>query len=362
MTRLHLVDPTPDPTPRAGLEVPWRGTTAQGFAPAPADSPAPGLRPDQAGPHNGDRPAPGAGEAGRRRGGGDPVKALMRRHRELCERAVDPLEIAAGLEALGVTDRTAARFRHRDVFSLAEEIHARVPRTAAPAEGERPERGRRVLRGCGYALVPGALAVGVVAAAPAGLAAAVLLGVVLGGGLVWPGRPHGPVVAHLIAAVGLGWAVYRHGPELGVGLALAVAPAHAALLGHAAMARRRLAASRTLAEFTAMARPLPLLAATGATALALPLFLPAGGPSPATALPLVLLLFLARLLLAHGGRGQVTAALVLGLLPVPGAAAVAAGWLLVHATVALSRASAHTRTHDKEKDMTGQPINQGAAR
>ena len=63
-----------------------------------------------------------------RRGAADPVKALMHRHRELCERAVDPLEIAAGLEAHGVTDRTATRFRHRDVFSLAEELYARVPR------------------------------------------------------------------------------------------------------------------------------------------------------------------------------------------------------------------------------------------
>ncbi|NED15731.1 hypothetical protein G3I33_30205, partial [Streptomyces sp. SID9124] len=34
-----------------------------------------------------------------RRGTADPVRALMHRHRELCERAVDPLEIAAGLEA-----------------------------------------------------------------------------------------------------------------------------------------------------------------------------------------------------------------------------------------------------------------------
>ncbi|MZE55083.1 hypothetical protein GTY86_28170, partial [Streptomyces sp. SID5770] len=52
----------------------------------------------------------------------------MHRHRELCERAVDPLEVAAGLEAQGFTDRTAARYRHRDVFSLAEELYARVPR------------------------------------------------------------------------------------------------------------------------------------------------------------------------------------------------------------------------------------------
>ncbi|MFJ9039431.1 hypothetical protein ACIRF8_22880 [Streptomyces sp. NPDC102406] len=63
-----------------------------------------------------------------RRSGVDPVKALMHRHRELCERAVDPLEIAAGLEAHGLTDRAAARFRHKDVFSLAEEMYARVPR------------------------------------------------------------------------------------------------------------------------------------------------------------------------------------------------------------------------------------------
>ncbi|MGV2921265.1 hypothetical protein RMO59_35855, partial [Streptomyces alfalfae] len=35
-----------------------------------------------------------------RHGAADPVKALMRRHHDLCARAVDPLEIAAGLEAL----------------------------------------------------------------------------------------------------------------------------------------------------------------------------------------------------------------------------------------------------------------------
>ncbi|MFJ4811416.1 hypothetical protein [Streptomyces longwoodensis] len=68
-----------------------------------------------------------------RRSAVDPVKALMHRHRELCARAVDALEIAAGLEAHGVTDRTAARFRHRDVFSLAEEMYARVPRDGDPS-------------------------------------------------------------------------------------------------------------------------------------------------------------------------------------------------------------------------------------
>ncbi|MYV39070.1 hypothetical protein GT030_09335, partial [Streptomyces sp. SID1328] len=71
----------------------------------------------------------GAGAAPRR-GAVDPVKALLHQHRDLCERAVDPLEIAAGLESHGFTDRSAARYRHRDVFSLAEELYARVPRDA----------------------------------------------------------------------------------------------------------------------------------------------------------------------------------------------------------------------------------------
>jgi hypothetical protein len=74
-----------------------------------------------------------------RRGEADPVKALLRRHRELCERAADPLEIAAGLEADGITDRSAVRFRHRDVFSLAEELYARVPRNET--HGDRDPRG-----------------------------------------------------------------------------------------------------------------------------------------------------------------------------------------------------------------------------
>ncbi|MEV8531151.1 hypothetical protein [Streptomyces sp. NPDC051211] len=302
-----------------------------------------------------------AAGAARRRAGGDPVKALMHRHRELCEQAVDPLEIAAGLEALGVTDRTAARFRHRDVFSLAEEIHARVPRPSGQAEEPRPSPywNRRLLRGCAFALLPGGLVAGGAAAVGGGAWAAALAGLVLAAALVWPARPQGAGAAHLIAALGLGYAVHRHGPALGLALSLAVAPAHWTVLGYTAHARRRLTTSRTLAEFGAVARPLPLLAAAAFTALALPPVLLAGA-APGTAVPLALLLFLARLLLSH--RVPVTAALALGLLPVPGAAPAAAAWLLVHATVALSRASAHTRTHDKEKDMTGQPINQGAAR
>lgn len=102
------------------------------------------------------------GRAPASRGPADPVKALLYRHRELCERAVDPLEVAVGLEAAGITDRTVARFRHRDVFSLAEEMYARVAhadeadgagcaagRTPAPWRGAGP--GARLRAGLGLA-------------------------------------------------------------------------------------------------------------------------------------------------------------------------------------------------------------------
>ncbi|MFE2942147.1 hypothetical protein ACFXKG_24315 [Streptomyces sp. NPDC059255] len=82
-------------------------------------------------------PRTDGGKGAGRRGSADPVKALLHRHRGLCERAVDPLEIAAGLEAHGITDRTAARFRHRDVFSLAEELYARVPGATGHRAGHR---------------------------------------------------------------------------------------------------------------------------------------------------------------------------------------------------------------------------------
>ncbi|MFD5747108.1 hypothetical protein [Streptomyces sp. NPDC127033] len=86
-------------------------------------------------------PRTDSGKGGGRRGSADPVKALLHRHRGLCERAVDPLEIAAGLEAHGITDRTAARFRHRDVFSLAEELYARVPQATGHRPGHRDAAG-----------------------------------------------------------------------------------------------------------------------------------------------------------------------------------------------------------------------------
>ncbi|MFD9336546.1 hypothetical protein ACFWBF_19400 [Streptomyces sp. NPDC060028] len=296
-------------------------------------APLPGLRTSNTG---------GAPNAGRRRG--DPVKALLHRHRELCERAVDALEIAAGLEAHGITDRTATRFRHRDVFSLAEELYARTPRGEVPqAAPAGPAVGPRALRGFGYALLPGALALGAAAAHMPWAGAAAALGTVAA--LVWPGRTAAggrfPVLLHLLAAAAVGWAGHRHGVPLGVALALAVAPGHLAAAVFAARARRRLAGSRALEDFADGVRPLLLGAVVLFTAAAAGAAALAGAPLGA-AVPLAVLLFLTRLLLAHGApRGPVAAALVLALLPTPAAPLAAAAGLLVHAVLALSRASAH---------------------
>ncbi|MFF2543656.1 hypothetical protein ACFVUY_13950 [Kitasatospora sp. NPDC058063] len=97
-------------------------------------------------------------------GGADPVREVMAEHRGLCERAVDPLEIAAGLEEAGLGPDTAARCRHADLFSLAEELYARVPR--------RPPAPRPVERRTGGAAARAALTAAALAALPcAGVAA-----------------------------------------------------------------------------------------------------------------------------------------------------------------------------------------------
>ncbi|MFJ6655430.1 hypothetical protein ACIQNG_03565 [Streptomyces sp. NPDC091377] len=238
-----------------------------------------------------------AGQAvGPRRGTADPVKALMHQHRDLCEQAVDALEIAAGLEAHGVTDRTATRFLHRDVFSLAEEMFARVPR-----DGEarpRPEaltvpevRAGWIVR----TLLPGALGAATVAALPytdgllrPAVAAIGILATALGlraaltAGPLAPRRPlpgtypsNGVWICWLLAYAVLGdgllQAALTGGPDtLPTGtpdgpwpltaaplltLALACAPAAWAAHLFAAGARRALTASRGLEEFAGAVRP-----------------------------------------------------------------------------------------------------------
>ncbi len=278
-----------------------------------------------------------------RRAAADPVKGLLHRHRDLCERAVDPLEIAAGLEAHGVTDRTAARFRHRDVFSLAEEMYARVPRDrdtpASPEDAPTPgPRGPRTA-GVVLALLPGALCAAsviglrltegrprLIAAVVAILAVTLALGAALRRGpLSAATRTTSTWTCWLVGYALLGDGLLRTalsgGPDglpdgsadgpwpvtVAPVLALALSYAPAAGCAHlfAAGARRKLTLSRGLADFSASVRPLllgafvlymgalaGLLAVTGAV-----LGEPAGHPQ---GLSLGALLLLARLLIVHG--------------------------------------------------------------
>ncbi|MGW3117249.1 hypothetical protein ACWDBW_08880 [Streptomyces sp. NPDC001107] len=289
-----------------------------------------------------DHPATPRPPAASRRAAADPVKALMHRHRELCERAVDPLEIAAGLEAHGVTDRTAARFRHRDVFSLAEEMYARVPRgegdPARPAVLDVP---RARVDWALLTLLPGALCAATVAAlhlthgqARAIAAAVGVLGVALAlraaltrGPLGATGRrapgtlPYAPgsrvctywLLGYALLGDGLLRAALAGGPEspwplaTAPVLALMLACAPAAWSAHlfAVRARRRLTASRALEEYAASVRPL-LLASFALYLCALTALLAlcgaALGESAAYAQTVTLgaLLLLARLLTTHG--------------------------------------------------------------
>ncbi|MCI3222200.1 hypothetical protein [Streptomyces sp. NP-1717] len=373
-----------------------------------------------------DAPTTSAGSArpARRRGPADPVRTLMHSHRELCERAVDPLEIAAGLEAHGVTDRAATRFRHRDVFSLAEELYARVPRAAdngTDASDAAPYPARSADPRAGWALrtlLPGAVCAVAVAAtrgadgegarsaiAVAGaVALAIALTVALRRG---PLRVEGRtarvsrlrvcwLLAYLLYGDGLlrlsGGAPHGTSPLTDaaaplVALSFAVAPA--AWCAHllSLRARRGLADSRALADFASRTRPplvgLLTLYLLTLTALAVLAELVVGGDRgadtghPAATVALGALLFLARLLTVHHvpkaaatGLGTACAvealALVLatagrvpgleslsapvralvdaggaGAVPAVACGAAALG-LLIHATVALSRASAHT--------------------
>ncbi|WP_314218727.1 hypothetical protein [Streptomyces zaehneri] len=317
------------------------GTPSSGTPGAPEPAEAPGRFGARV-----DVGAEGRAPTASRRGAADPVKALMHRHRELCERAVDPLEIAAGLEAHGVTDRTAARFRHRDVFSLAEEMYARVPRdgdapppttvTATP----RPRLDRALLT-----LLPGVLCAAAVTgvrlthgrtcllvAAAGILAVALALRAVLRRGPLSPHRgahpgPHrtGAWTCWLLGYAALGESLLRAAvaggpdglPDGTTGgpwpfaaaplLTLTLACAPAAWCAHllAVRARRRLDTSRGLEEFAASVQPLLLgtfALFLGALAALTPLCAAVLG-EPADhghTLTLGALLFLARLLTVHG--------------------------------------------------------------
>ncbi|MFI7097936.1 hypothetical protein ACIBK8_01025 [Streptomyces sp. NPDC050161] len=302
-----------------------------------------------ASPHTGnprtpDATAPDGAARPPRRGPADPVRILMYRHRALCERAVDALEIAARLEAHGVTDRTAARFRHRDVFSLAEELYARVPRAAAgpPVPQTEPAQRSLTVRAALH-LLPGALCAATLAATaaarpvsplvrPATATAGAVL-VVLAVRLCIRTGPlrarqpgGGSPVAVLSAAWLTGYALFGDrlltqllsgttdltlGPSpqataTALALACAVAPAAWCARWFAVRGRRGLAASRGLGELAARVRPLLLAATLLFLAAQCALLLGAGrltgadgGAVPAAA-ALGVLLFLSRLLAVHG--------------------------------------------------------------
>ncbi|MFI8830308.1 hypothetical protein ACIGPN_04660 [Streptomyces afghaniensis] len=309
-----------------------RGAARSEQAPSPATTPAPA--PETAADRKPATP---------RRGAADPVKALMHRHQELCERAVDPLEIAAGLEAHGITDRTAARFRHRDVFSLAEEMYARVSRDGDAPTPEAPAAPRARTDWALLTLLPGTLCTAAVAAvhlthgrsrlfaAAAGtLAVALAFRAALHRGPLSrpdrtvPGRSTTRtswLVAYALLGNGLLDGAIAGGPDsLPTGtadgpwplttapvLALALACAPAAWTAHlfTARARRKLAASRGLEDFAAAVRPLlfgTFVLFLGALAALLTLCAAVLDEPAAYAETLTLgaLLFLARLLTTHG--------------------------------------------------------------
>ncbi|WSY86990.1 hypothetical protein OG782_25005 [Streptomyces sp. NBC_00876] len=265
----------------------------------------------------------------------------MHRHRELCERAVDPLEIAAGLEAHGVTDRTAARYRHRDVFSLAEELFARVPGVAGEPVGASFGPARDIETRAAWslrALLPGAACLATLVAlrltdgvlgSEARLAIGgggtllALIGLTLAlrtGPLSADGRSGG--TAGLCGVWLLGYVLYGDallhqvlsgGPEGPwditpaplLGLTVAVAPAAWCAHLFSVHAHRKLNGSRALEEFAAGVRPLLFGAVAGFLCVLTGLLYLAGlgiagGGSQAGAAALGVLLLLARLLAVHG--------------------------------------------------------------
>ncbi|MFJ1752234.1 hypothetical protein [Kitasatospora sp. NPDC088134] len=241
----------------------------------------------------------------------DPVRELLDSNRELCEQAIDPLEIAAALEDAGLAVDGAARYRHADVFGLAEELHARVPRRPPreplpPADplGRLPAA---ALRGAAAHLLPllpalalgglpgGALAVlaGAGAAAltapPAPTAPGPPPGRDPDDGLTRPAPPAPPPRRPP-------WAALGHGAGTGLLLALLAAaapgPAVAAALGGASAGwgaawlrrhGRRQTAAATLGEFRSRLRPVLPLAVLAQLAALTGLGWAAARDRPATA-------------------------------------------------------------------------------
>ncbi|UWE09538.1 hypothetical protein [Actinacidiphila bryophytorum] len=96
---------------------------------------------------------------------GDPVAELAQRLGDACASAVHADEIAALLESDGLTDeQITERYRHPDLFALAETLFALVPRAypepEPAADPWRTDVGRCILRGLTFALPGVAYVVG----------------------------------------------------------------------------------------------------------------------------------------------------------------------------------------------------------
>ncbi len=118
----------------------------------------------------------------------DPVDELVDRVRPMASTAVDPLQVAAALEADGVTDRAAqVQYGYPDVFVLAAEVHRRagVDHSAAATAREISRRSLAGLRDVAH----GVLYLMPAAVFPAVLAVlgqrSLLLGLVVAGGIGW---------------------------------------------------------------------------------------------------------------------------------------------------------------------------------
>ncbi|WP_331622885.1 hypothetical protein [Streptomyces sp.] len=246
---------------------------------------------------------------------------MMHRHRRLLAGAVDEWEIAAGLEARGVDDAGARLLRHRDVFGLAEELYARVPRTVSRLEGTPPAAGKALVpwRAGALHLLPGAgcaffehlrvPALGALVAVLIGLVtwAALRTGplrTVRGGGAPWT---YG-LIAYALCGPQAVTALAGEGsfdPAVSLGpftaLALSLAPAAYGARWFAVRARAQLGPSHGLADFADAVRP-RLAAALIGYALALVALLVLLSPHGPIAGPAALgvLLFTARLLSVHG--------------------------------------------------------------
>jgi hypothetical protein len=172
----------------------------------------------------------------------DPLDLLVERVRPAVAHAVDLLQVAARLEADGITDRVArVEYGCDDVFALAEEVYARLapapPPPPPPPVVPPPWRsGRRdISHGLLY-LMPGALFPAVLAAIGSGPLVTVLvltggLGWAWSGGASWLAYQRlgagdqagaaraliGSVAAGLPAAVGLGLLLGATGFAPGVG-------------------------------------------------------------------------------------------------------------------------------------------------